>query len=95
MFSLLTLAISSFLLWLLLTPLVRNFSVRRGWVDNPDSGRKAHRWPVPRTGGVALVAAFVGAYGVLLLTGLKGSALVELDVVWRLAPAVAIILPLA
>jgi len=41
------------------------------------------------------VAAFVGAYGVLLLTGLKGSALVDLDVVWRLAPAVAIILPLA
>ncbi len=91
MFSLLTLAISSFLLSLLLTPLVRNYSVRRGWVDTPDSGRKAHPWPVPRTGGVAVVAAFVGAYGVLLLTGLKGSRLVDLDVVWRLAPAVAII----
>ncbi len=90
MFSLITLAVSSFLLALVLTPLVRNFSVRRGWVDTPD-GRKKHGAGIPRTGGVAVVGAFVGAFGVLLLLGLKGGTLVDLGVVWRVAPAVAVI----
>ena len=90
MYSLLILAISSFLLALLLTPLVRNYSVRRGWVDAPDA-RKVHGAGIPRTGGVAVLAAFVGSYGVLLLLGLKGGTLLDLAMVWRVAPAVAVI----
>lgn len=91
MYSLLTLAISSFVLALLLTPLVRNFSIRRGWVDNPDNGRKVHRSPIPRTGGVAVVVAYLFSYALLLLTGFQASHMLDLEMVWRLAPAVGII----
>ena len=90
MYSLITLAVSSFLLALVLTPLVRNFSVRRGWVDSPDA-RRVHGAGIPRTGGVAVLAAFAGAFGVLLLLGLAGGTLVDLGMVWRVAPAVAVI----
>lgn len=90
MYSLITLAVSSFLLALLLTPLVRNYSVRRGWVDTPDA-RKVHGAGIPRTGGVAVVAAFVGSFGILLLLGLQGGRLVDLGLVGRLAPAVGVI----
>lgn len=90
MFSLITLAISSFLLALLLTPVVRNYSVRRGWVDTPDA-RKVHGAGIPRTGGVAVLAAYLGAYLILLSMGLTGGSLVDLTMVWRLAPAVAVI----
>ena len=37
MYSLIVLAVSSFLLALLLTPFVGHYSVRRGWVDTPDA----------------------------------------------------------
>jgi UDP-GlcNAc:undecaprenyl-phosphate GlcNAc-1-phosphate transferase len=91
MYSLLTLALGSFLLSLLLTPFVRNYSIRRGWVDAPDAARKIHRAPIPRTGGVAVVFAYLLSYGLLLLSGFKGSTVLDLEMVQRLAPAVAII----
>ncbi len=91
MYSLLTLALGSFLLSLLLTPFVRNVSVSRGWVDAPDSRRKLHRVAIPRTGGVAVIGAYLISYGVLVLAGFKGSTLLDLDMVWRLAPAVGIV----
>lgn len=40
-----------------LAPRVRNWALRRGWVDEP-GGRKIHRHGVPRIGGLAV---FVGA----------------------------------
>lgn len=49
---------------LVLTPLVRRFAVRRGWVDRPGEERRVHRSPVPRLGGLAIFAAF--AVGILL-----------------------------
>jgi UDP-GlcNAc:undecaprenyl-phosphate GlcNAc-1-phosphate transferase len=91
MYSLLILTISSFLLALLLTPLVRNFSVGRGWVDTPDGGRKSHRIGIPRTGGVAILLAYVGAFGILLAIGLRGTLLVDLELVMKVAPAVGVI----
>lgn len=45
---------------LLLTPLVRWFALRIGFVDLPTS-RKIHREPVPLLGGVAVYLAFAGA----------------------------------
>ena len=79
----------SFVLALMLTRLVRDGSVRLGWVDLPDNGRKAHRKAVPRTGGVAIVAAYLLTFGVLLYTPLAGGATVRegLPLFWKLLPA--------
>lgn len=54
---------------LTLTPLVRNFARRRGWMDLPDGRRKNHAEPVPRLGGVGVYAAFVFAAAMPLLAG--------------------------
>ena len=56
----------SFLLSMLLTRLVRDGSLRLGLVDPPDKRRKTHLVAVPRTGGVAIVAAYLLAYALLL-----------------------------
>src|ERR1017187_1771152 len=58
MISVLFVAVISFLLSLALTRLVRDASTRLGLVDLPDYRRKTHHLPVPRTGGVAIVAAY-------------------------------------
>lgn len=44
---------------LLITPLIRNFARKKGWVDNPDGKRKLHRTPIPRIGGVGIYFALV------------------------------------
>lgn len=50
----------------LLTPLVRRLATFAGAVDLPDGARKHHLAPMPRMGGVAILAAyFACAYGVL------------------------------
>lgn len=41
-----------------LTPVVRNLAIRRGVLDHALTSRKIHGRPVPRLGGVAIVAAF-------------------------------------
>ncbi len=69
--ALLLLALSA-VLALMLTPLVRTFARSRGWLDQPDGRRKTHRAPVPRLGGVAVFAAFVGSGLVLVAGGLPG-----------------------
>lgn len=91
MYSLILLTVSSFLLSLLLTPVVRNLSIRRGWVDRPDGGRKSHLVAIPRTGGVAIVLACAGAFVILRLIGLRGGHLADLEMVSRLGPAVLVI----
>jgi UDP-GlcNAc:undecaprenyl-phosphate/decaprenyl-phosphate GlcNAc-1-phosphate transferase len=91
MYTLLTLAALSFLLALAATPLVRVASLRLGWVDRPDGGRKAHRDGIPRTGGVAVMAAYVGAYVVVLAVGLRGGMMVDLDLVIRLVGPVGMV----
>jgi UDP-GlcNAc:undecaprenyl-phosphate GlcNAc-1-phosphate transferase len=53
-----------------LTPLVRELAVRRGLLDHAHSSRKVHGRPVPRLGGLAIVAAFCAPLlGLLLVTG--------------------------
>ena len=44
---------------LLITPLIRNYAGKKGWVDNPDGRRKIHKTPIPRVGGVGIYAAVV------------------------------------
>src|SRR5437016_5613617 len=89
MFSIAFVTAVSFLLSLVLTRVVRDGSLRLGLVDRPDSRRKTHQVAVPRTGGVAIVAAYLLAYVLLLYTPFLGGAILHsaLPFVWRLLPA--------
>ena len=93
MYSLFFLGIVSLALSLVLTPLVRNLAWRYGIVDQPDQQRKIHSSPIPRLGGVAIFAAVVGAYGLLLVVRLSSGNIVlaDLPLVLRLLPALAIV----
>jgi UDP-GlcNAc:undecaprenyl-phosphate GlcNAc-1-phosphate transferase len=89
MFSIGFVSIVSFLVALVLTRVVRDGSVRLGLVDLPDTGRKTHQVAVPRTGGVAIAAAYLLAFVFLLWSPFSGGAILHsgLPVVWRLLPA--------
>ena len=52
----------------LLTPLTIRFATQLGAIDEPDADRRVHHKPIPRTGGLAVAATFVGvgALGLLL-----------------------------
>lgn len=93
MYSLMFLGFTSFVLSLFLTPFVRNQALRFGLVDEPDGGRKLHQVPIPRLGGVAILAAVVGAYALLLVVGLSAGHIVRagLPFALKLLPAVVII----
>jgi len=58
---------ASALLSFLLTPLAIRFAPRLGAIDIPDSERRVHERPIPRTGGLAVAASFVtvGVLGLL------------------------------
>ena len=64
------------LLSLLLTPLTIRYAARLGAIDEPDSERRVHQRPIPRTGGIAVAASFV-------LVGLAGLAI---NAVFHFAP---------
>src|ERR1035438_9688930 len=93
MYSLIFLGIVSLALALFLTPLVRRLSWRYGIIDQPNQQRKIHRSPIPRSGGVAIFAAVVGAYGLLLVVRLSSGNIVlaDLPLVLRLLPALAVV----
>lgn len=93
MYSLGFLALVSLILALVLTPAARNLAWKMGWVDAPVGDRRIHKHPVPRLGGAAVVAAYLGAFAVLLVSGFKAGAIIEqgLPFVWRLIPGVAVI----
>jgi len=90
MYSIIFLAITSFALCLLLTPLVRVASKRRGFLDYPGA-RKLHLSPVPRTGGVAIAGAYVIAVLLLLAVQFDGSDIVNIPLVLQLFPAAALV----
>ena len=58
-------AVLAFVIALVLTPLCRNAANHLGWVDQPDLGRKIHRQPVPRIGGIPLFAAIAVSVAIL------------------------------
>jgi UDP-GlcNAc:undecaprenyl-phosphate GlcNAc-1-phosphate transferase len=93
MYSLLFLVVSSFLFSLLLTPLARNLARHWGWVDHPDHGRKLHTIPIPRVGGIAILASYLLAFASLLLSGLQAAQVVHggLPLAFRLFPAASLI----
>jgi len=59
------------LLSYLLTPLAIRFAPRLGTVDLPDSERRVHRSPIPRSGGLAVAGAFI----LVALAGLAANEL--------------------
>lgn len=56
----------SLLLSFVLTKLVRDTAVRKGWLAPPASGRHLHNEAIPRLGGVAIVFSFLIATGMAL-----------------------------
>ncbi|MCC6587592.1 MAG: undecaprenyl/decaprenyl-phosphate alpha-N-acetylglucosaminyl 1-phosphate transferase [Bryobacterales bacterium] len=93
MYSLTILAISSFILALLFTPLVRNMARRFRLVDQPDFGRKVHATPIPRIGGVAIAISYVLSCSLLLILNTAGAGIFrdELPRVLALLPAAIVI----
>jgi UDP-GlcNAc:undecaprenyl-phosphate GlcNAc-1-phosphate transferase len=51
----------------LLVPLARRFAATFGLLDRPGLARKLHDRPIPRSGGIAIFAAFWGCLGLDLL----------------------------
>jgi UDP-GlcNAc:undecaprenyl-phosphate GlcNAc-1-phosphate transferase len=88
MYSLGFLAVVSFLLALLITPVVRNAFRRIGVVDHPDS-RKLHPHAIPRVGGIAIFLAYLLAFGCMFVAHLRAGAKVwhGLEMILHLAPA--------
>ena len=48
----------SFLIALILTPVVRNLAVKVGAVDVPKDNRRMHKRPIPLMGGLAIFLGF-------------------------------------
>ncbi len=71
----------SFLLSLLLTPIIQGISIRRGWFDQPDEQR-VHDKPVPRLGGVAVFLAFTLSLLPLLLV--HNPITIQMRMLWSL-----------
>ncbi len=44
---------------LFITPFIRDWAKRKGWVDYPDGIRKIHTHPIPRIGGLALFLTLI------------------------------------
>ena len=58
--------LSAFALTFLLVPLVTRLNNRLGMVDKPDP-RRINKVPIPRGGGIALIAGLIIAYSLLIL----------------------------
>ena len=87
------LGLVSFVLSLILTPVVRNISLRCGLVDHPDKSRKTHVIPIPRLGGVAIFTAVIGTYASLQLVRLSAGPFIRSGMPFavKLLPAVIVI----
>ena len=85
------LTVVSFLICLGATPLVRTWSRRYGVLDVPNTARKVHRSPIPRTGGIAIALAYVAALGLLFLSPFGPPTRLDLPLVVGLLPAVFVV----
>ncbi len=77
----------SFLLSVLITPLVRDFALRRHLFDRPDGGRKAHKEPIPRLGGLAVAFAYALALAFVLIAPYRN---LQIDIPRSMAGAFAL-----
>lgn len=84
---LLLLGASSFLLSLVLTPLLRNLFRRLGILDHPGENRKIHAEPIPRIGGIALLLSL--ALSVSMVSIIAHAA--QLTILLKVFPAALLI----
>lgn len=78
MYVLLILGICSFVLCMILTPLIRDLFICMGVVDIPDQDRKLHARAVPRIGGIPIVASCAGSFALLyLFFGSRGKLYIQ------------------
>jgi len=90
-YSILFLAISSFVFALFLTPLIRRAARSFKIVDHPNEARKLHHSPIPRVGGIAIAVSYVLAFVLLLVSPLHGGSQVSLPLILSIAPAIMIV----
>lgn len=62
----LTAFLGALLLTLLLVPLVRRLNIKLGMIDKPDA-RRINKVPIPRGGGLALIAGVLVSYSIFVL----------------------------
>lgn len=87
--SLIWLALVSFGLSLILTPIMRDVFRSYGVVDEPDQGRKIHKYPIPRVGGIAVAISYAASFFVVhFKTGILDE---HLALVWKVLPGAAAI----
>jgi UDP-GlcNAc:undecaprenyl-phosphate GlcNAc-1-phosphate transferase len=86
MTPLIWLGVWAFVISLVLTPILRDVFRSYGVVDQPDAGRKAHPYPIPRIGGIAVFFAYFVSF-LISYYGAKGFNQRELSLVWALVPA--------
>ncbi|HTA45936.1 MAG TPA: MraY family glycosyltransferase [Bryobacteraceae bacterium] len=93
MYALLAAAVASVVAALVLTPICRDLAIRWGVLDRPDSKRKTHTKPVPRVGGIPIFIAYLGTFGLLMLLRFQAGIMIRnnLDLIWRIFPAAALI----
>ena len=88
--ALIWLALVSFGLSLILTPILRDVFRSYGVVDEPDQNRKIHKYPIPRVGGIAVALSYAASFFIVQFrTGILDEHLV---LVWRVLPAACTIL---
>ncbi len=81
--SLIWLALVSFALSLILTPIMRDVFRSYGVVDEPDQGRKIHKYPIPRVGGIAVAISYAASF---FIVHFKAGILDEhLVLVWKVS----------
>ena len=76
MYSVLTEAIAAFLAAAVITEIVRRFFSQRGFLDVPNA-RSSHSTPVPRGGGLSIVAVLLTAAAVLAWRGVVSRGVAE------------------
>jgi len=89
MSSLLWLGFVAFAISLILTPIFRDVFRSYGVVDQPDTTRKLHKYPIPRVGGMAIASAYVACF--FLVPLITHRPFEQLSLVWDLLPAVGVI----
>jgi UDP-GlcNAc:undecaprenyl-phosphate GlcNAc-1-phosphate transferase len=66
LFLILTLGALAVVIALILTPVVRDHVGKWGFLDHPDGVRKKHAKPIPRVGGIAIVASYGITFAIAL-----------------------------
>lgn len=91
--AIITLTLGAVALALLLTPPWRYLCRRCGLMDRPDTIRHLHDSPVPRAGGVPVLAAYLGALALLAVSPLSPTSLIReaLPVAGMILPGAAMV----